>query len=184
MSNLLIIDVQNTYKSFFNEEFCSSIIDISSQYTKVIYLYDVLSGNSYYDELPESFIENEEFIDRLNVVTKEYGFFRSIMDINLDEEELVRLLKFMFKHNLGDNREIETNCEVLEEFKENFNKSPLLDIDFEDHPVSIPFDLIEELHGLSNVTIVGGGRNECVREIAILLQVLDIDYTVEESLTF
>lgn len=187
MGKLLIIDVQNSYASHIDGQLYEKLINFSSNFSQVYYLYDILSGDDLYSEVPEVFLENEEFYDSLNILTKEYGFFRSLMDLGLDaeDEELVRLGKFMKENGIYDNRQIFENEAIRDKFLITFKNSPLLEIDFDSYPISLPDDLIESLSCLSSgVVLVGGGRNECLKEISLLLKVLDIPHTIAEEFTY
>lgn len=187
MSQLLIIDVQNSYASHIEPSLYEKIINFSSNFSEVYYLYDILSGLDLYAEVPDVFIENEDFYEKLNILTKEYGFFRSLMDLGLDadDEELVRLGKFMKDNGIYDNRQIFDDDEIKNKFLTQFKNSPLLEIDFDSYPISLPDDLIESLSCLSSgVVLVGGGRNECLKEISLLLKVLDIKHTIAEDYTY
>jgi hypothetical protein len=65
-----------------------TIPTISSSYNEIIYLWDNISGQDLYDEIPEDWLlENTEgdsdlaFYHRFSkVIEKQYGFFRDLMD--------------------------------------------------------------------------------------------------------
>lgn len=187
MGQLLIIDVQNSYKKHMRNNLVDDIVEYSKNFNNINYLWDNQVDGDLYSEIPDSILEDEDYYGNLNIIEKEYGFFRSIMDLGVDEddEELVRLIKFMSNNNVGDVREIEENDELNEKFKEQFKNSPLLEVDFDSYVVSLPYDLIEHLSHLKNgVVLVGGGRNECLKEISILLRALDIKFQINEELTY
>lgn len=188
MSQLLIIDVQNTYKKHFSPNLLKDISDLCSNFSQIFYLYDDINGQDIHSEMPDEWLEDEKFYDSLNIMTKNYAFFRGLMDLGLDaeDEELVRLAKFMRKNKITDAREIEENLEVKEMFYKEFKNSPIMEISFDDYSFYLPEDLMEELESniRNGVTLVGGGRNECLKEVALLLKVLDIDYSINEDLTY
>lgn len=186
---VMIIDVQNTYMIWCKNllrgipEFC--------KFSKNYYVWDNVSGENFEEEFPDDWREEEyqEFYDSLNIIDKQYGFFRSLMDLGLDEddESIVQLVKFMQKHRIYDSRMILENDDVHREYKVLFKSSPLMNINLDDYPISIPEDLIQSFHdyGVSDgVILVGGSTNACLKEVAILLRVMDIDYIIEESLTY
>lgn len=122
MATLLIIDIQNTYIDFIKKtSIIEDLPEFSKNYNNIYYLFDSVSGQEYYSELPIEWIDNEEnddviFSDRFNkVIEKQYGFFRDIMDSGvLNDEELVDLIKFMIKYNITDGRDIKENEEILD----------------------------------------------------------------------
>src|SRR5690606_17212323 len=117
-----------------------------------------------------------------------YAFFRGLIDLGVDDDdsELVKLARFMRKYKLTDYREILEEEDIHSKFLKSFKNSPLLNIDFEDYSFYLPEDLIEDIESKikSGVVLVGGGRNECLKEVALLLRVLDISYTIHEELTY
>lgn len=185
---LLIVDVQNTYRSYCHN-LINKIPKFAEEYSEVIYLFDDVDGQDFHAEAPEEWMDNhQEFYDRLKVISKNYGFFRNILDLGLDaeDEEIIRLSKFMLQNNISDAREIAEIPEVLVKFKEQFKNSPVNEISFEDYLLYLPMDLIETLNNTfkSGGVVIGGGRNECLKEVCVLLKVLDIPFTVNEELTY
>lgn len=186
MATLLIIDVQNTYINYINKtNIINSIQELSKNYHYIYYLWDNVSGQEYSSEIPEEWSFDEEREDQelsskfSKIIEKQYGFFRDFMDSQiLNEEDLVELIKFMIKHNIVDGREIAENIDLFDKFNIQFEKSDIKNINFDDYFISIPTDLIEELKDSNSYVLVGGGINECLREIAILLKSLDIDYQI------
>ena len=184
---LLIVDLQNAYRSHMAKDLVEKVRQKSAEFSEVYYLWDTLSGNDLYSEIPEEWMEDEEFYNQLNLITKEYGFFRSLMDLGLDadDELLLKLLSFMSKHNVYDCREILDQEELYSLFKEEFKKTSLMEINLNDYPVSLPLDLMEELEKLpSNIYLVGGGRNECLKEVYILLKHMGKKPSIIEDLTY
>lgn len=187
---LLIIDVQNTYRKHCHN-LINKIPSYSKNFSSVFYLFDNIDGQEFDEEIPDEWIEDdlaEEFYPRLKILTKNYAFFRGLMDAGVDEndEELVKLARFMIKHNLTDARDIKENEDTLEKYKIEFKNSPLNNIDFEDYSFYLPEDLISDLQEniKDGVTLIGGGRNECLKEVALLLRILDIKYSINEELTY
>lgn len=193
---LLIIDVQNSYMEFIGDDLLNRIDQLSKNYSDIIYLWDNVSGQELYDELPESWINNDEFdeeglvvekeesplYDRVSkVIDKQYGYIRNIMDTNHSREDIVLLGKFLIKNKITDATEISENEEALNSYKNEFKNSSLLDVNFEDNVFSLPTDLLEELSYLDGAHLVGGARHECLEEISILLDIIDIPYTILEE---
>lgn len=186
---LLIIDVQNTYRKW-----CHNLIDkiplIAENYSDIIYLYDTTDGTEWSEEVPEEWMEEEceSFYCRLNAITKQYAFFRGLLDAGVDEdnEEIIKLGKFLIKNNLTDAREIEDDSKIKAQYLKEFKNSSLLNINFNDYSFYLPDDLIQDIteRVRPGVTLVGGARNECLKEIRVLLDILDVPYTVLEEYTY
>lgn len=188
MSQLLIVDIQKTYQDHLSEALLLDILGFAKEFTQVHYLYDDIDGQSFENEVPDIWLEDDSFYSSLIVMRKNYAFFRDLMDLGLDseDEELILLAKFMRSHNISDVREIDINLEIKKDFLKKFKNSPLLEISFDDYSFYLPYDLIEELESKikNGVVLVGGGRNECLKEVALLLKVLDIDFVIREDLTY
>lgn len=180
MGVLLIIDVQKTFKD--SNRVVLDILEYQKQFSTVYYCYDIISGDGedpydMWDEMVEEYY-SENF--QPNIFTKEYAFFRSLMDEGYSDELIVELGKLMRKYNIKDAREI-SGSDFEEIFKDLFNRHSV-EIDFEDFPFYLPHDLMENLSNLpDNVIIVGGGVNECLKEIELLMQILDKPYSVNNQ---
>lgn len=186
---LLIVDIQETYRKYCHH-LINKIPEFSKNFSQVIYLFDNIDGQDLYEELPAEWMEeeNEEFYNGLKILTKQYAFFRGLMDAGVDEndEELIKLARFLRKHNLIDAREIFDIEEVLSKYQEEFKHSPLQNINFNDYSFYLPEDLLLSLEEQvkPGVILIGGGRNECLKEVSLLLKVLDINHSINEEYTY
>lgn len=184
---LLIIDVQNTYRKFCHP-LINTIPAFAENFAHIVFLFDNHDGQEFNEEVPDEWMDEPEFYDRLNGISKQYGFFRGLMDAGIDaeDEEIVKLGKFMRKNKIVDARDVLENESLKKKYLKEFKHSPLLNIDFNDYGFYLPEDLIEEIESTirPGVTLVGGARNECLKEVAVLLRVLDIDYTIIEEHTY
>ena len=189
MSNLLIIDVQHTYAVWVtNTTILEDIPVLAKQYSNIIYLWDNVSGQELYDEVPDDWMQtsedNEEsFYDSFNkIIEKQYGFFRDLMDsskLNIDTDDIILLGKFMLKEKITDMREIYDDAKLEKKINNTFKNNNIKNINFNDHTFTFPSDLAEELKQYSSLTVVGGGLDECLKEVCILLDILDISYNID-----
>lgn len=188
MSQLLIVDIQNSYKNHIAPHIINNLPDYAKKFDTIFYLFDTL-GNSgeYYDEVCESWLDDEEFIGSLNIIKKEYGFFRNLMDVGIDEEEIVLVVQFMLENSVHDLRDLlEDDPKTYENFKIRFKNSDIINLNLNDYFIYIPDDLIEFLtNNISdNVVLVGGGEKECLKEVRILLDALKIKYSVNSEFVY
>ena len=96
-----------------------------------------------------------------------------------DEEEIVKFGKFLIKHKIKYAKEIyEVDKNIFKEFEEEFKNTNIIGFNFEEHEVYLPYDLIEELKEMNNCHLVGGGRDECLQEISLLLQIIDVEHKI------
>jgi hypothetical protein len=186
MSQILIIDIQADYQKWISSDLECKIKESTKNYTSIIYLWDNISGDDLYSQIPEDWMLDEGFYDSLNIVAKQYGFLRSFMGIGFDDDEIIKLGKFMVTNKIYDSREIYSDDELHKKYKKDFKNSEMLNYSFESYPVYLPDDLISEIQTniQSGVVLVGGGRSECLKEISLLLDILDIEHSIHEELTY
>lgn len=183
MGVLLIVDVQKTFKD--SKRVLLDILEYQKQFSSVYYCYDIISGDGedphdMWDEMVDEYYA-ESF--QPNIFTKEYAFFRSLMDEGHSDELIVDLGRLMLKYNLTDAREI-SESDFVDKFHDLF-KSHGVEIDFEELPFYLPHDLLESLSKLpDNVIIVGGGVNECLKEVELLMQILEKPYSVNNQFCY
>lgn len=199
MSQIVIIDVQNKYRIWFQDtDLLNNIKESCSNYSSVVYVWDNIDGDDFSDEIPEEwddkyhFDENEQeiltdgFYRNFKIIEKNYGFFRSYMG-RIDRDVLIDLGKFMIKNNISDIREIKEDSSIEDLFLKKFKKeSELVSLYNQEESFYLPFDLINEVRNSlsSGLTLVGGGRDECLSEFSLLLDILDIEHSINNSLTY
>lgn len=191
MSQILIVDVQNTYLNYIGNHIVENLPKYASQFDTIFYLYDDMNGEKFYDQVIESWLgeENESFIERLNQRTKNYGFFRSFMDAGISDEEIVDLIKFMIDEKVRDSRDLmdKENEELMLKFKEKFKNYEFMNLTkWDSYPIYIPDDLVSMIDEdiRDGVVLVGGGTQACLKEVELLLQALNVKYTVNHEFTY
>jgi hypothetical protein len=188
--DLIIIDIQRAYA-----DSCEYLVDDMIEYldendfNSVLYLYngEELGFGNFQEEVSSwiyDITEDEniyEQIDQIEDFDKGYGFFRAAMDSmdGNDTDDIVGLIKYMIDNDINDSRDIEDENGDTVDIYSKFGVSGLDSGDM----VSIP-DVIDTLKYKNNPILIGGGRDECLAEIEILLQTLDIDYDLYEPLVY
>lgn len=182
--HFVVVDVQPEYENGFSY-FLSDLVNfINENYESMHQLTFFFNGEDTLGMINKQeymywWIENglnEEIADSAIFYDKGYAFFRSCMDNDADEEEIVNLVKFMLDNNISDSRDI------TEEFWGEFTKlhggehvRELMEHTGE--CLNIP-DLMDELQSYSNVVMCGGGINECLKEVEIAMQALNKPYNL------
>lgn len=130
------------------------------------------------DEFGESF---DFFSDIVTYYEKGYGFLRDLMDNDINKEQIVEIGKYMIKKDIRDMREFEeedieflSNKGIDEEY-----------LDGDDHLFYLP-EVKDELNYLrgGDITLIGGGQNECLLEVEFLMHMLEIPYKIESSYVY
>lgn len=162
----------------------------SNKYGKKIIFYNgadtlgMISENDYKMWLYENGVE-EDRLDSLKFYDKGYAFFRFLMDTGVDEDDIVLMVKWMYENGINDSRDIKESG-LWDKFISEYNKVELREI-LEDSSacINIP-DLMEDLkvlHG-EKIILIGGGANECLKEVEIALQALGIKYNKLDNLIY
>jgi hypothetical protein len=88
------------------------------------------------------------------------------MDQGIDPSVIEEVVRYMLDEGINDSRDID--YEFLDEFPE------LEDIDYDDS-IFIPNIPIRKIRKYNNAHIVGGQSQECLAEVMIFLDALDIN---------
>jgi len=197
--NLVVVDIQPEYEKSFTFK-TSDFVDylINSDYDEIYYLYngkdtlDMIGEDELKDWLIQNSIYSDEIYEKLNKINfydKGYAFFRYCIDEGISDDDIIALIKFMIEKNINDSREL--NKEFWDEFiyryKDYLDLNPqdvrnLLE--FSEDAVNIP-DLMDYLKKIKGeITLVGGGLEECLKEVIIALKVLNKEYKLDSKWTY
>ncbi len=192
-ANLISVDIQPEYESYisFNlDSYISFLNDSFDALNSLTFLYNghdtlgMVSQPEYVTWLMEQGL-NEEILESSRFYDKGYAFFRYCMDEGIDEEEIVRLVKYMIENNINDSRDIDEEMWIGYMNKYGYDLSDVKDLlENADDMINIP-DLMDFLRNYSGkLVICGGGINECLKEVEIALMALDKNYSVLTKFTY
>lgn len=111
---------------------------------------------------------------RFQVVDKGYGYFRGYMDQGVDAAVIIRMIRYLYQHKLNDAREIED-----EDYVQIMGSDQL-----REEPFSINWTSVSQLKRFSGAYLVGGGREECLREVELLMNAFNIRYRRIDTLVY
>lgn len=124
-------------------------------------------------------IRSFEFID------KPYAFFRGWMDNDVNHNFIVEFVKYMIKQGETDSRDILDDEDSLDD--EMLDLMSRFNIEYDDISVDMIYipDIINNIKRLpSNVELVGGGINECLKEIELLFDAINKRYRTLNKYTY
>lgn len=192
---LIIVDIQPEYErvmGFDIRNFCMWLN--KSNFHNIIYLYNGYEtlGMIRESDLQMWLIENgldAELLNEVYFYDKGYAFFRYCMDEGIADDDIVSLIKFMDEKNIVDSREMNRDFwkEFIKTYKEYIDLNPesikeLLEISSD--IIYIP-NLMNELKKVrGELILVGGGLEECLKEVEICLMALDKKYTKNDDWTY
>jgi hypothetical protein len=141
----------------------------------------MVSEHEYRDWLVENGLD-EDIAYGARLYDKGYAFFRNCMDRGGDDEELVNLVKFMRDNDINDSRELDKK--FWKAFVKQYGSKNIRELmeDSEDC-INIP-DLMDFLGSYNNVVLVGGGINECLKEVELAMDALDKNYDTWHKFTY
>ena len=184
----VMVDIQPEYMSAitFLGDWIKYLNENASS-KRIIILYngaDTVGGpteDEYINWLLENGLE-EEIVYELEFFDKGYAFFRTPMDSGVDFDEILIVLKFMVENDYNDVRDITDEEWVHLKNEHNLDNIHENIID-NDGGLYIP-DVMEYLDQLNNITLMGGGVDECLAEIELVLQLLDKPYHLNKRFIY
>jgi hypothetical protein len=196
-TNLLIIDVQPDYDAACRKILpgVQKIIQNSNGGIFIVYndfgggdsptdVYNYLSGEDLddYDEEYNHQPTNRKLmgnLQRAKYMQKEFGFLRSWMDQGINKSTIIEVIRKMVNEKVYDSRDIDYNS-LSEKSKRDLN-----DFDYEGDNIYLQdFVPIHFLKKISPFYMIGGGRNECLREIELFCNAFNIRYKRIDSLIY
>lgn len=202
MSNydaLVVVDVQPFYENGFEHLTPQYIEKLESTDKPIIYFYvgPELSNEDKGDVIM-FLLKNglsEDKCDTIRFVEKDYGFYRSFMDSNVSSNGIVEIIKEMREVGITDLRDIldegyENILEWQPDLKNKLSKTDLINAEVllsGGDSIYLPHfsnKLFKSFTADSKFEIIGGGRWECLEEIAIHLNSLNLNVEVNEKLSF
>ncbi len=188
---IINVDIQPEYKYYigFNLKDWASFLNENSEKNQIIFLYNgyetlgMITEYEYKNWLYDLKID-EYVIDNAIFYDKGYAFFRYCMDNDIYEENIVSLVKFMIRHNMNDSRDIDEEMWDSYMSETNHNTQDVRDLlESSSDMINIP-DLMDFLDNYSNIVLLGGGLNECLKEVEIALMSLDKEYQIIRKYTY
>ena len=129
----------------------------------------------------------EEQIDwsRFTIIDKGYGYLRSWMDMGMPENIIIKVIREMYQQKVYDSRELFDGDEA-ETYRADME--PLMGDEWVDYAIgdniSVGWVSVKMLKEFNGSYIVGGGRNECLREVELLMNAFNIKYRRIDSLVY
>jgi len=124
--------------------------------------------------------------NRVEINDKGYGYLRSWMDIGIENKYIIRTIRELYKQREHDSTFLfdgdeEKQLEFLRPVAESINTTPDTLID---DGISVGWTAINQLKRYNNCYLIGGGREECLAEVAILMNAFNIKYKMIDELIY
>jgi len=120
---------------------------------------------------------------RIEVYDKGYGYLRGWMDQNVSDRAIIKTIREMYVQKVNDSRELFEEAEDYSYAMEQFLGGDW-DEAMEDDNISVGWVAVDQLKRYNNCYLVGGGRNECLKEVALLMNAFNIKYKMIEDFVY
>jgi hypothetical protein len=141
----------------------------------------MVSEYDYREWLVENGLD-EDIAYEARLYDKGYAFFRNCMDNNGDEQGLINLVKFMRDNNINDSMELDQD--FWESFVDQYGNEDIKELmEGSDDSINIP-DLMDFLDSFNNIVLVGGGIDQCLKEVEIAMDALEKNYDTWYDFTY
>ena len=184
---LISVDIQPDHEKAFGFQmykFAYWLESVAEQFDTIIFLFNgpelgFPSEDEYKNWLYENDI-SEELLNRIQFFDKGYAFFRNAIDAGLDENEIVKLIQYMVKNHINDSRDIDEEAwhqiglddALIDHMKGN------------DDALFIPevLSVLGKVNG--HIDLVGGGVNECLKEVELCLRAINKPFNLINEWTY
>jgi hypothetical protein len=199
-TNLLIVDVQPEYDSASRHILSGVQNMIAKSNAKIVVVYNDFGGGDsaddvfnylaghdaeydgyeYDDELddyvPMQPSALEQKLQRAEFIHKEYGFLRGFMDTGISDNVIIEAVRAMYSQNVSDSRDLDLSLLSQQAQQELENTGENIGVQ--------DWVSIRMLKALSPFYMMGGGREECLREIELICHAFNIKFKRIDSLTY
>lgn len=120
--------------------------------------------------------------NRVEVYDKGYGYLRSWMDSGIEDGTIVKTIRLLYSQRKNDTRDLEfppfnkrtpDMAEVMYAVQE-----------MDDDPLIVGWAALDQLKRYNNCYLIGGGRQECLKEVALLMNAFNIKYKMIDDLIY
>lgn len=118
--------------------------------------------------------------NQTEIVDKGYGYFRAWMDEGVAPAVIIKVIREMYNQGVNDSRELFD--EDVEQFAEFVG--PSWEEWMYDDPLIVEWTSVGQLKRYSGAYIMGGGREECLREVELLMNAFNIKYRRVEEFVY
>lgn len=188
---VIVVDVQPDYCHVFGSK-CDDIINFVSKQTGPVLMFvnadetGMSDDNVEYDIMPywDSIAPDMDW-SRVEIVDKGYGYLRSWMDRGEKPAAIIKVIREMYRQKVSDSRDLyggENSPEYATKMRELVGRS-FREYDLDDSLI-VNWTSVAQLKQYNGAYIVGGARNECLREVELLMNAFNIKYKRIDSLVY
>lgn len=184
-NSTIVVDVQPAYSSLIN--FAPQLMQHLNKQQQILMLVNSdeegLTEDSIID-IKEYWNENGfENWNSIKLIDKGYGYLRSWMDQGVSEKVIIKTIREMYSQKVNDSRNLFQDTDNIHDAFENFIGSEFEDWMLDD-AISVEWISVKTLKSFSGSYITGGGVNECLKEVELLMSAFNIRSTRIQKFIF
>ena len=157
-----------------------TIYDIKRYWEDEVYEYSGEYDDPYQDP---NFKEPIDW-SRFTLVDKGYGYLRSWHDQGVDDTVIVKAIRLMYQAKVNDSRQLfggEDSDTYEQGMRDLLGDDYLIGMG---DTISVGWASVAQLKKFNGAYLVGGGRNECLWEVKVLMNAFNIRYKMIDSLVY
>jgi hypothetical protein len=184
-TTLVVVDIQPAYKKYIG--FLPKFINFinNNNFKDIVYFFngeemDMDKKHELIDWLVERGLD-ESKLDSILFVDKSYAFFRSAMDLGLNSDEMIMVLKVMDQHSINDIREMDddhweqlTDKIDVDSWREFLSNGDSINFPNFHKDAKLMYKIIGKD---KNLLLCGGSKNQCLLEVAYYLKAIGLKFS-------
>lgn len=201
-TSVIVVDVQPAYRRG-NERLFERIIRFVNNQTGSVLMFvnaeqDAMTDDTvaeikaYWEDVvrgeewdPEDLDESPIDWSRFQIKDKGFGFTRAWIDQGISDRTIIKTIRLMYQNRVNDSREL-FGGELSDDYALNFEQ--FIGPEFEhwmlSDVITVNWTSVAQLKRFNGSYIVGGGRNECLREVELLMNAFNIKYRRIDSMVY
>ena len=185
--HLVVVDIQPEYQDGFGNmasELAEYINENHDRISNITFFFNGPSlGMIEEDEYRQWWWgEGLETAYDINFYDKGYAFFRYCIDEGIEDESISNLIRYMIANDVNDSRELDED--FWNGFIQKYGNEDIRELlELSDDCLWIP-ELMDELKDYNNIILIGGGVDECLKEVEIALDALEKEYAIWHKFTY
>ena len=132
-----------------------------------------------YDENPDCPKINWQ---RFTIVDKGYGYFRAWMDHGIEPATIIATIRELYQQKKSDSRELQFPASNQRTPQQSLIMGAMQEM--EDDPISVNWTSVSQLKRFNGAYIVGGARDQCLREVELLMSAFNVKYKRIDRLVY
>jgi hypothetical protein len=119
---------------------------------------------------------------RFTIVDKGYGYFRAWMDHGIEPATIIATIRELYQQKKSDSRELQFPASNQRTPQQSLIMGAMQEM--EDDPIGVNWTSVAQLKRFNGAYIVGGARDQCLREVELLMSAFNVKYKRIDSLVY